>query len=54
MKDFNLYFPNMVGIVSAIVQLVLKCVYMRRGNDAKIGVFNSSDIDVEDSKINSG
>ena len=54
MKDFNLYFPNMVGIVSAIVQLVLKCVYMRRGNDAKIGIFDSSDIDVEDSKINSG
>ncbi|KAL7434578.1 hypothetical protein ACHAXH_009202 [Discostella pseudostelligera] len=26
MKDFNLYFPNMLGIVSAFVQLVLKSV----------------------------
>lgn len=50
-NDFNLYFPNMLGVVSALVQLALKCVYINRSNDAKIGLFNP-DIDIEKNKIN--
>ncbi len=50
LNDFNLYFPKMMGVMSALVQFALKCVYMHRSNGAKVGVFD----DIETSKINSG
>ncbi len=27
MKDFNVYFPNVLGLLSAIAQFILKLVY---------------------------
>ncbi|KAL7434579.1 hypothetical protein ACHAXH_009203 [Discostella pseudostelligera] len=36
MKDFNIYFPNMLGIVSAAAQVVLKCMFRKQARDAKV------------------
>ena len=34
-RDFNIYFPNLLGLTCAVTQLVLKAVY---GNRAKAGL----------------
>jgi hypothetical protein len=36
MKDFNIYFPNMLGIVSAAAQVLLKCMFRKQSRDAKV------------------
>ena len=36
MKDFNIYFPNMLGIVSAAVQVLLKCMFRKQSREAKV------------------
>ena len=36
MQDFNIYFPNVLGIVSAAAQVVLKCMFRKKARDANV------------------
>lgn len=36
MKDFNIYFPNVLGLVSAAGQVLLKCMYRKKAREANV------------------